>query len=71
MRKVYYRSLNSEPPTISQLNQATALTKDADLISEKDTQTLADRGLISRFDGWNLITEKGVKYLAELSIIHK
>lgn len=67
--KNYYDELSNQT-TIAQLQQLTHLTFDGDLISKPDRDKLVKSGLVMRFAGWNIVTEKGVSYLNDLGFIH-
>lgn len=67
--KKYYNELSTQT-IIAQLQQLTSITHDGDLISKPDRDALFKSGLIQRFDGWNIVTSKGVEYLQNLGFIH-
>lgn len=67
--KSYYAEI-SQQTIVAQLQQCTHLTHDGDLISKKERDSLENAGLIQRFDGWNIVTQKGVEYLTNLNFIH-
>ncbi len=69
MANNYYKTLSNQS-IIAQLQQLTHLTWDGDLISKMDRKKLTENGLVQQFDGWNLITPKGVKYLQDLGFIN-
>jgi hypothetical protein len=46
------------------------ITWDGDLISKTDRDELANKGLIVRCNGYNIISVKGIEYLEQLGIIH-
>lgn len=50
-------------PHIEVLAQCTVLTWDGDLISSNSAKALADEGKIVRFEGFNIITLKGLDIL--------
>lgn len=64
----YYHELSTQP-LIEQLQQLTQLVWDGDLISKSDTRELHKLGYIDRWEGWNLITRKGVERLQSLGYI--
>jgi hypothetical protein len=67
--KLYFKELSTQS-LVEQLQQLTCLTWDGDLIGKSNRDELVKVGLAQRFNGWNLITEKGVKYLQDLGFIH-
>lgn len=67
--KIYYNELSSQP-RVAQLQQLTSLTFDGDLIGKSERDQLVKAGLAIRFDGWNLITPEGVRYLYNLGFIN-
>lgn len=67
--KNYYKE-NSEQTTVAQLQQLTHLTHDGDLISKSERDKLVRSELAYRPNGgWNLVTEKGIRYLEDLGFI--
>jgi hypothetical protein len=54
---------------IEQLQALCHLTFDGELIGKESAKKLHKQGYINRFDGWNIINEKGVKYLQKLGFI--
>lgn len=55
---------------IPQLSQLLNTTPDGDLISSLITEELERRGLVVRFDGYNVITPDGLSALIEVGVIN-
>lgn len=67
--KTYCAEISNQS-TIAQLQQLTHLTWDGDLIGKQERDKLVKSELAQRFNGWNLITPKGVEYLETLGFIN-
>ncbi len=67
--KDYYNEI-SDQSFIAQLQQLTHLTFDGDLIGKSIRDELVKQGLAYRYNGWNIITKDGIKYLENGGFIH-
>lgn len=54
---------------LHQLIQLLRIVSDGDLISKSHRDSLYSHGLIIRVEGWQVISEKGIRYLNDLGII--
>jgi hypothetical protein len=75
----WYRRLYSKPlvtpsllteSEIHQLVQLIVVTWDGNLISKDARNKLIDRGYVQRLEGWNWLTELGVKALVDSGFLH-
>lgn len=62
--------IGEQPARIAQLLQCLRIVWDGDLIAKPERNELVKSGLVYQFDGWNIITAKGLQYLQELGFIH-
>lgn len=62
-----YRHIGGKLETLIECLQ---ITWDGDLVSKTDRDYYKKKGLIVSYDGFNIISAKGIEYLSELGIIH-
>ena len=62
-KKIYLNKANIKGRYVEQLAQCVRLVQDGDLISKSDRDLLVDCKLISRANGYNVITDEGIKVL--------
>ena len=61
-----YQAIGGQIETLTQCLQ---ITHDGDLISKSDRDEYVKKNLITRSNGFNIVSETGIKYLNELGII--
>lgn len=55
---------------VDQLSQLLNTTKTEDLISQSQTEELINRGFVTRFEEYNVITAHGISLLVDIAIIN-
>lgn len=65
-----YQAHDAKPTSVqAAILQCCSLRWDGDVESKRDRSNAAELGYIARYNGFNIVTEKGIKYLFDQKLI--